>query len=91
MAPVYGVNFARIGQACAGAIGGFMLAIIGYQSSSTGGAVQNQHCAGKYLYDGESLCRRYACFGGGHSDLFHPLNRTETLKMEETLNKTQWY
>ena len=38
---VYGVNFARkVGQACAGAIGGFMLAIIGYQSSSTGGAVQ---------------------------------------------------
>lgn len=39
---VYGVNFfaRKVGQACAGAIGGFMLAIIGYQSSSTGGAVQ---------------------------------------------------
>ncbi len=40
---VYGVNsFARkVGQALAGGIGGFMLQIIGYRSSSTGGAVQS--------------------------------------------------
>nr|WP_152537691.1 glycoside-pentoside-hexuronide (GPH):cation symporter [Agrilactobacillus composti] len=40
---VYGVNsFSRkVGQALAGGIGGFMLQFIGYQSSSTGGAVQS--------------------------------------------------
>ncbi len=40
---VYGVNsFARkFGQACAGAIGGIMLSIIGYQASTTGGAIQS--------------------------------------------------
>jgi GPH family glycoside/pentoside/hexuronide:cation symporter len=40
---VYGVNsFARkVGQALAGGIGGFMLQIIGYQSSTTGGAAQS--------------------------------------------------
>ena len=49
---VYGVNFfarTKVGQACAGAIGGFMLAIIGYQSSSTGGAVQTSIVQEKYL------------------------------------------
>nr|WP_233993431.1 MFS transporter [Latilactobacillus sakei] len=40
---VYGVNsFARkVGQALAGGIGGFMLQLIGYQSSTNGGAVQS--------------------------------------------------
>lgn len=68
---VYGVNFfaRKIGQACAGAIGGFMLAIIGYQSSSTGGGA-NQHCAGKYLYDGESFAGFMPVFSGSRADLF---------------------
>lgn len=40
---VYGVNsFARkVGRALAGGIGGFMLQIIGYQSSSSGGSIQS--------------------------------------------------
>ena len=40
---VYGLNsFARkVAQAVAGGIGGFMLTLIGYQSSNTGGAVQS--------------------------------------------------
>lgn len=45
--------------------------------------------AGKYLYDGESLAGTMPVFGGEDGTLiyFYPLNRKETLKMEETLNK----
>lgn len=46
---IYGVNsFSRkIGQALAGGIGGIMLTLVGYQSSSTGGVAQTSAVAGR--------------------------------------------
>ena len=86
---VYGVNFfaRKVGQACAGAIGGFMLAIIGYQSSSTGGAVQTS-IVQENIYTMANLLPALCLFLAAVILIyFYPLNRTETLKMEETLNK----
>ncbi len=86
---VYGVNFfaRKVGQACAGAIGGFMLAIIGYQSSSTGGAVQTS-IVQENIYTMANLLPALCLFLAAVILIyFYPLNRKETLKMEETLNK----
>ena len=86
---VYGVNFfaRKVGQACAGAIGGFMLAIIGYQSSSTGGAVQTS-IVQENIYTMANLLPALCLFLAAVILIYcYPLNRRETLKMEETLNK----
>ena len=80
--------FARkVGQACAGAIGGFMLALIGYQSSSTGGAVQTS-VVQENIYTMANLIPALCLFLAAVMLIyFYPLNRKETLKMEATLNK----
>ena len=86
---VYGVNFfaRKIGQACAGAIGGFMLAIIGYQSSSTGGVVQNS-AVQENIYMMANLLPALCLFLAAIILIYlYPLNRKKTLEMEATLNK----
>ncbi|WP_436627836.1 MFS transporter [Citrobacter amalonaticus] len=86
---VYGVNFfaRKIGQACAGAIGGFMLAIIGYQSSSTGGGVQNS-AVQENIYMMANLLPALCLFLAAIILIcLYPLNRKKTLEMEATLNK----
>lgn len=86
---VYGVNFfaRKVGQACAGAIGGFMLAIIGYQSSSTGGVTQNS-VVQENIYTMANLLPALCLFLAALILIYlYPLNRKQTLEMEETLNK----
>jgi GPH family glycoside/pentoside/hexuronide:cation symporter len=86
---VYGVNFfaRKIGQACAGGIGGFMLAIIGYQSSSTGGAVQSL-LVQENIYTMANLLPAFCLLASALVLIyFYPLNKATTLEMEKTLNK----
>ncbi|MDA8477166.1 MFS transporter [Citrobacter sp. Awk 4] len=86
---VYGVNFfaRKVGQACAGAIGGFMLAIIGYQSSSTGGITQSS-AVQENIYAMANLLPALCLFLAAVTLIyFYPLNRKQTLEMEKTLNK----
>ncbi|EPH96005.1 transporter, major facilitator family protein [Enterococcus faecalis 13-SD-W-01] len=86
---VYGVNsFARkLGQACAGAIGGFMLALIGYQSSSTGGVVQTLLVQNR-IYALANLLPAFCLFVSAMILLFgYPLNKEKTKAMGEELRK----
>lgn len=86
---VYGVNFfaRKIGQACAGGIGGFMLALIGYQSSSTGGAVQSI-AVQEHIYSMANLIPALCLFLSAIVLIyFYPLNKATTLDMEKKLNK----
>ena len=86
---VYGVNFfaRKIGQACAGAIGGFMLAIIGYQSSSTGGAVQT-NIVQENIYTMANLLPAFCLLSSAIILIyFYPLNKEQTLEMEKKLKK----
>ncbi len=64
-----------------------MLAIIGYQSSSMGGAVQTS-AVQENIYTMANLLPASCLFLAAVILIyFYPLNRKETLKMEETLNK----
>ena len=86
---VYGVNFfaRKVGQAFAGGIGGFMLALIDYQSSSTGGAVQSL-AVQENIYTLANLLPAFCLFVSAIVLIyFYPLNKTTTLKMEKELNK----
>lgn len=86
---VFGVNFfaRKVGQACAGGIGGFMLALIGYQSSSTGGAVQSIEVQ-EHIYTMANLLPALCLFVSAIVLIyFYPLNKAKTLEMEKVLNK----
>ncbi|MGX5833615.1 MFS transporter [Aeromonas piscicola] len=86
---VYGVNFfaRKIGQACAGGIAGFMLALIDYQSSSTGGTVQSLTVQ-ENIYTMANLLPAFCLFSSAIVLIyFYPLNKATTLEMEKTLNK----
>lgn len=86
---VYGVNFfaRKIGQACAGGIAGFMLALINYQSSSTGGTVQSLEVQ-ESIYTMANLLPAFCLFASAVILIyFYPLNKKTTLDMEKTLNK----
>lgn len=86
---VYGVNsFARkFGQACAGAIVGLMLSIIGYQASTTGGAVQAPEVVNR-IYTLANLVPA-ACLLISALILFfgYPLNRETTERMGRELRE----
>ena len=86
---VYGVNsFARkVGQACAGAVGGFMLALIGYQSSTTGGAIQSV-LVQERIYTMANLLPAFCLFVSAIILLVgYPLNRSKTVFIGEELKK----
>ena len=86
---VYGVNFfaRKIGQACAGGIGGFMLALIGYQSSSTGGVAQSL-AVQENIYTMSNLIPACCLLISAIVLIyFYPLNKQKTLEMEKALNK----
>ena len=73
---IYGVNsFARkLAQAIAGGIGGAMLTMIGYQSSSQGGAVQSESVA-NHLYTLATAIPTICCLGAALLMLGYPLTR----------------
>lgn len=86
---VYGVNsFARkLGQACAGAIGGFMLTMIGYQSSSVGGTIQSA-LVQERIYTVANLLPAVCLLVSAVILFFgYPLNKKETIKMGEELKQ----
>lgn len=74
---VYGVNsFARkVGQALAGGIGGFMLQIIGYQSSTTGGATQSLMVQGRIYALANLLPAILLILAAIVLAFFYPLNK----------------
>jgi GPH family glycoside/pentoside/hexuronide:cation symporter len=86
---VYGVNsFGRkVAQALSGAISGFMLTLIGYQSSTTGGAVQSVVVQQK-IYTFANLLP-VVCLLGAAIILFfgYPLNKKNTLAMQADLER----
>ena len=73
---IYGVNsFARkLAQAIAGGIGGAMLTMIGYQSSSQGGAVQSESVV-NHLYTLATAIPTICCLGAALLMLGYPLTR----------------
>lgn len=86
---VYGVNsFARkFGQACAGLIGGIMLTLIGYQSSTTGGAIQTLVVENR-IYALANLLPAVCLFVSAIVLLFaYPLTRVKTLEVGAALRK----
>lgn len=86
---VYGVNsFTRkLGQACAGAIGGFMLTMIGYQSSSVGGTIQSA-LVQERIYTVANLLPAICLLVSAVILFFgYPLNKKETIKMGEELKQ----
>ncbi|MDA3974835.1 MFS transporter [Enterococcus thailandicus] len=86
---VYGVNsFARkLGQACAGAIGGFMLTMIGYQSSSVGGAIQSALVQERIYMITNLLPAVCLLLSAVILLVGYPLNKKETIKMGEKLKQ----
>ncbi len=86
---VYGVNsFARkLGQACAGAIGGFMLTMIGYQSSSVGGTIQSALVQERIYTIANLLPAVCLLLSAVILLVGYPLNKKETIKMGEKLKQ----
>lgn len=86
---VYGINsFSRkVAQAFAGAIGGIILSIIGYQSSSNGGVIQSVAVQNK-IYAVTSLMTAFFLIAAALVLWFtYPLNKKKTKEMQNGLAK----
>ena len=83
---IYGVNsFARkLAQAIAGGIGGVILTMIGYQSSSQGGAVQSESVA-NHLYTLAAAIPTICCLGAALLMLGYPLTRDKVVANADEL------
>ena len=86
---VYGVNsFARkVGQALAGAVGGFMLQLIGYHESAAGGVIQTAVVRDR-IYAMANLVPVVCLVIAAVTLLIgYPLTKSKTIKMGEELKK----
>ena len=86
---VYGVNsFARkVGQALAGAVGGFMLQLIGYHESAVGGVIQTAVVRDR-IYAMANLVPVVCLVIAAVTLLIgYPLTKSKTIKMGEELKK----
>ena len=83
---IYGVNsFARkLAQAIAGGIGGVMLTMVGYQSSSQGGTVQSEWVVNN-LYTLATAIPTICCLGAALLLLGYPLTRAKVIANADEL------
>lgn len=83
---IYGVNsFARkLAQAIAGGIGGVMLTMVGYQSSSQGGTVQSESVVNN-LYTLATAIPTICCLGAALLLLGYPLTRAKVIANADEL------